>query len=339
MTTSIHKDWSVRAATLDDIDAVVELINAAALADTGMMGENKENKLLEWGLPGIDLATDTQLVLTSGGQAAAYIQLWGVKPYVRHYIMGRVHPDYRGRGLGRYLLEWGETQARSNMDKAPAGTRVSLHTSTVHDNAPAHELFKEWGFGLARHFVRLLIEMSAGAPPPDPTCPAGITLRPFVMGQDDRAAHYVLQEAFKDHWGVVEAESFKEWVHWIKNDTTFIPSACTLAVTNGSQDEQVVGVTMCRPEFEEDPNLAWIDELGVLRAWRRKGIALAMLHRTFGEFHRRGLYRVGLGVDADSLTGALRLYEKAGMRVFRQTDAFEKILRPGEDLSTQSLEG
>jgi hypothetical protein len=42
-------------------------------------------------------------------------------------------------------------------------------------------------------------------------------------------------------------------------------------------------------------------------------------------------------VDANSLTGALDLYEKAGMRVFRQTDAYEKILRPGKDLSTQSL--
>jgi hypothetical protein len=63
-----------------------------------------------------------------------------------------------------------------------------------------------------------------------------------------------------------------------------------------------------------------------------------MLYQVFGNFHRRGQYKAGLGVDTDSLTGALRLYEKAGMRVFRQRDAFEKILRPGQDLSTQSLE-
>lgn len=95
---------------------------------------------------------------------------------------------------------------------------------------------------------------------------------------------------------------------------------------------------MSRPEFEKDPSIAWIDELAVLRPWRRKGIGLALLHQVFGEFYRRGKHKVGLGVDGDSLTGATRLYKKAGMRVFRQTDAYEKVLRPGKDLSTQSLE-
>ena len=48
-------------------------------------------------------------------------------------------------------------------------------------------------------------------------------------------------------------------------------------------------------------------------------------------------FKVGLGVDGASLTGATRLYEKAGMHIFRQFDAYEKDLRPGEDLSTQAL--
>jgi GNAT superfamily N-acetyltransferase len=95
---------------------------------------------------------------------------------------------------------------------------------------------------------------------------------------------------------------------------------------------------MARPEWEEDPTIAWIDELGVLRPWRRKGIGLALLHQVFGAFHRRGKYRVGLGVDGGSLTGATRLYEQAGMHVFRQMDAYEKDLRSGKDISTQTLE-
>jgi mycothiol synthase len=77
--------------------------------------------------------------------------------------------------------------------------------------------------------------------------------------------------------------------------------------------------------------------LGVLRPWRGKGIGLSLLHQAFGEFHRRGRYKVGLNVDGDSLTGATDLYEKAGMHVFRQHDAYQKVLRPGEELSTQTL--
>jgi hypothetical protein len=48
---------------------------------------------------------------------------------------------------------------------------------------------------------------------------------------------------------------------------------------------------------------------------------------------------VGLGVDADSLTGATRLYEKAGMHVVRELATYEKELRAGEELARQSVEG
>jgi len=50
---------------------------------------------------------------------------------------------------------------------------------------------------------------------------------------------------------------------------------------------------------------------------------------------------VGLGVDAQSLTGATRLYEKAGMHPdpHHQLSFFELELRPGIDLSTQTAEG
>jgi GNAT superfamily N-acetyltransferase len=75
----------------------------------------------------------------------------------------------------------------------------------------------------------------------------------------------------------------------------------------------------------------------VRRSWRRKGVALGLLHHTFGEFYRRGKNKVALDVDAHSLTGATGLYEKAGMHNARQSAVYEKELRPGKDLSTQSL--
>lgn len=60
---------------------------------------------------------------------------------------------------------------------------------------------------------------------------------------------------------------------------------------------------------------------------------------TFGEFFKRGIRNVYLGVDAQSLTGATRLYERAGMHVIRQYNSYEKELRAGKELSTQFVEG
>jgi len=341
MTAKTNNNVTARAATVNDVDAVVDLLNTVALKETGMMFTNREDQLLEWGLPQFNLETDTRLLLANNDdlagnqQLAGFAQLWDGEPHVRYYLFGRVHPDYQSRGLGAYLIEWAETRAGQSLDKAPPEARISIHTSTVHQNKAAHDLFQAQGYTPARCLYRMIIEMEPDAPPPEPIWTDGICVRPYRRGPDDRAMHATLHEAFRDHWGVVEGETFEEWLHWIEADEKFDPSVCFLAVTD---DDDLVGALMARSEWEGDASVAWIDELGVLRPWRRKGIALALLRQCFAKFHRRGRYKVGLGVDGESLTGALRLYEKAGMHVFQQRDAYEKVLRPGVDLSTRSLE-
>ena len=65
--------------------------------------------------------------------------------------------------------------------------------------------------------------------------------------------------------------------------------------------------------------------LGVVPARRRRGLAQALLQRVFSEFASRGYKRVGLGVDAENPTGAVRLYERAGMHVARVNLQYEKV--------------
>jgi ribosomal protein S18 acetylase RimI-like enzyme len=80
-----------------------------------------------------------------------------------------------------------------------------------------------------------------------------------------------------------------------------------------------------------------VNSLSVRRPWRRRGLGLALLQHAFGEFYRRDTMTVALGVDAQSLTGATRLYERAGMHVDRQYAVYEKELRPGRELCTQTV--
>jgi mycothiol synthase len=327
--------FTVRPMTLDDADRVIDLINTAALADTGMVGTNRSEQLNEWGLPQFNMETDTRLVFEPGGRLAGFAELWDTRPHVRHYVAGHVHPDYRGLGIGGELIAWAEDRARRSLDKAPQDASVVLASIWPHENAMARDLYQAHGFVLSRRFFRMRIEMQAGEGPPAPAWPEGMRVRPYLFGQDDRAVYQLMDQAFQDHWGYVEGESFEEWLHWLEHDPTFDPSLCFLALASG---EQLVGALMARPQWEVDPSMAWIDEIGVLRPWRRRGIGLALLRQSLGAFHRRGIYKVGLGVDGESLTGATRLYERAGMHVFQQRDAYEKVLRPGKDLTTRDLE-
>ena len=82
----------------------------------------------------------------------------------------------------------------------------------------------------------------------------------------------------------------------------------------------VAGFALAFPQHAGDETLGWIDSLGVRPPWRRRGLGQTLLRTAFSRLHARGLRKVGLGVDAGNETGALRLYERAGMRVVRQGD-------------------
>lgn len=59
-------------------------------------------------------------------------------------------------------------------------------------------------------------------------------------------------------------------------------------------------------------------------AQRGRGLALALLHESFRRHAARGLPATVLGVDAANPTGALALYEKAGMRVVEQFTRWDR---------------
>jgi GNAT superfamily N-acetyltransferase len=214
---------------------------------------------------------------------------------------------------------------------------VVLVGFSLSDHQAARDLFLGAGFQLVRHSLRMVIEMEE--PPLEPEWPAGIQVRTLVNGQDERAVVQAVRDSFQDHWGYVEhpfEEEYQRWLHMIQTDPEFDPSLWFLAM----EGEQVAGISLCRGSSRDDPEMGWVGTLGVVRPWRRRGVGLALLRHSFGEFYRRGLRKAGLGVDAQSLTGATRLYEKAGMRSdpARQYDLFEKELRPGIDIRTQAVE-
>jgi ribosomal protein S18 acetylase RimI-like enzyme len=87
----------------------------------------------------------------------------------------------------------------------------------------------------------------------------------------------------------------------------------------------LAGFSVCRRD-PTDESAGYVALLGVRRAWRRQGLGEALLLRSFQNFRERGWTRGTLGVDASSKTGATRLYERAGMTVYRDTVFLERAV-------------
>jgi mycothiol synthase len=230
-------------------------------------------------------------------------------------------------------MTWAQDRARQAIRRVPEDARVAMHCSTVSTHKPSKDLFEKTGMQLIRHFCHMVIELDQR--PPTPQWPEGITLRDYNHNQDAEGFYRVVYETFKDHWGYVDEpfeEGYKRWTHLATNHEDYDPTLWFMAMDGG----EIAGVARSRRRSDEDPEMGWISVLGVLRPWRGRGIGLALLQHTFGEFFIRGKRRAGLGVDAQSLTGATRLYEKAGMHIQRQYDTYELELRPDVELRTEA---
>ncbi len=333
--TTEFETYTLRPPTLDDLPALVELFNLCSQEQIGQAEFSVSDIQNEWQTPGFNLETDTRVVWTPDNRLIGYMEVWDVAaPHVRIFSWGRVHPEYRGQGLGTQLLDWAEARASQAIAKAPADAQVVLNQSGLSTDTLAQELFAAQGYQLTRHFWRMVIELES--PPSAAALPAGITIRPYDPATELPVVVQALRDSFKDHWGYVETPfeaDLQRWQAYITANEHYDPALFFIA----QDGDQIAGISLCWSALTEDPAMGWVGTLGVLREWRRKGVALALLQHSFVELYQRGRQRVGLGVDASSLTGATRLYEKAGMRAVRQYDQFEKILRPGIDLRTQSV--
>jgi mycothiol synthase len=329
---------TLRAARTDDIEAAVDLFNAAAESLIGVADKfSVEDNQQEWSTPGFNLETDTRVVVAPDGSLVGYYEVWDIDdPHVSVSCWGYVHPDYTGMGIGTALLDWAERRARQAVSKAPPGTRVIMRAHALTIDQKAQTLFQDCGFEFVRHGLRMVIDLDGL--PPDAQWPDSIVVRTLRVGEDERAVVQAVRESFQDHWGFVEhpfEDEYARWMHLMRENPDFDPLLWFLAMDG----DEIAGVSLCWPKTHDDAEMGWVGMLGVRRPWRRRGLALALLHHSFAEFYRRGLRRVGLGVDAQSLTGATRLYQKAGMRpdAQRQFSLYEKELRPGKDITTRSV--
>lgn len=336
MNTKLPEKFSVRPAVLADMPAIHRLESKRSKEYLNLEGLSLERLTNEYQTPGFEPERSVRLIEDQGGTLVGLVEVWDeADPPVHPFIWMTVDPDLEGQGLEDFLLEWAEGRAAEALERVDPKLRVAMRSHPLSQIQATASALLNAGFKVIRHGFRMRIDMDER--PPAPTWPEGISLRPYDPDQDARAVFETDEEVFRDHFGFVEGdpeEEFKRFMHHMAGDDSYDPTLWFLAVDG----EEIVAICICRRYGAEDPEAGYISSLGVKRAWRRRGIAQALLLHAFGEYYRRGKRKVELGVDGESLTGATELYKKVGMYELRRYDTYEKLLRPGIDISVTQLQ-
>jgi ribosomal protein S18 acetylase RimI-like enzyme len=159
-------------------------------------------------------------------------------------------------------------------------------------------------------------------PVPEIPLPDGVRIEPY-RAELKAATLEAKNAAFRDHWGS-QPMTDEQWESMLSL-SVFRPHLSFLALAG----DEVVGFVTS--EVNEDDwagqgySSAYIPLVGVVRDWRRKGIAPALLARAFAAFREEGLERAVLDVDSDNPTGALGLYTGMGFVPETRETAFSKV--------------
>ena len=305
--------FTVRPPRREDAPAIVDLITLCQRADGDDPDMTVEELIKDW--HGANLDDEAILVLGPTGEVVGFADLMD-RRYVQVNVYPFVRPGDHWEAVWAYLTAWGERWAQSHLHLADGADEVSVYHFIHANNRAAADFLAAHGYALVRtHYI---MEAKLDAPPPSPNWPTGIAIRTFGVDEDSDTFFEAAEESFQDMWNRLPSTQER----WLQPTSAegFDPTLWFLPYD--VESGEIAGICLCSTVA----GIGMVDTLGVRPRWRRQGLGLAMLRHAFGEFWQRGLRTVSLNVDADSPTGAPRLYYRAGFQVQKRIHRYEKKL-------------
>ena len=309
-----------RPLTRDDVPALTRLLNAVEEADAAPFRTSAEEVDDEFDGEWKDHARDTLAGVDADGEIRAYARVNqppGDARVVRAFLDGAVHPQWRGRGIGREVLAWETARGRQLLAASGKELPGRLAVFTQDAAEATVRLARASGFTPVRFYAEMRRPLDAELPPIG--APDGLRIVPWTTELDDqvRLAH---NEAFADHWGS-EPRTAEEWV---QGRSMFAPAWSFVAVDDATGE---VAGYLLSGRYEHDwpvigYRAGYTDLLGVRRAWRGRRLAAALLATVMAAYRADGMDMAELGVDTANQSGAHRLYEGLGYAVFHSSTMF-----------------
>jgi mycothiol synthase len=314
----------------EDAEAIARLMSAAALVDGPEFGRTTDEVLQIMSSP-LTLPEENVFLFEVGDQLVAYGQVEleegpGNSVFI---VRGTVHPDWRRRGIGTRVMQRVEQRIEERLGEVTQQA-VYARAWTLLKHEDRQALFRRMGYELVRYFFNMERPLRREGSPvdvPEPGYPEGIEVQTLEERPDLDAVLLTINEAFRDHWGHTDV-TMEQLQHWT-NDPNHQPELWFVAWDIEKDEPAGFCANSIEPEHSARVGRqeGWVHVLGVRRAYRKLGLGRALLLTGMQSLQDEGMQWAMLGVDADNLTGALRLYEAVGFHPARRSASFRKAIR------------
>jgi mycothiol synthase len=306
-----------------DLADILRIQNAEAEADRIDERESADGIAAEYGHPSdsFDARRDVTIAEIDGRAVAFGQREWvdTTDGFREYRINGCVDPAWRRQGIGAAILAENEGLVRE-LAATHESSRTPLLGSWSMESQPGDiALLQAAGFSRARWFFDMA--RPALDDVPDLPLPDGLELRP-ITSELVRQVWHADVDAFRDHWGGFDP-SDAHLQSWLARPSTDI--GLWLIAFDG---DEVAGGILNAIDAEENQALGlsrgWLASVFTRRAWRRRGLATALIARSLIVLRERGMTSAALGVDADNESGALGMYERMGFEVRERSTAWRR---------------
>jgi mycothiol synthase len=229
-----------------------------------------------------------------------------------------VIPEFRGTRIERQLLETAFMELKIRGMTAAQAWADSKNRDYI-------QLLERLGFKRVR--VGSMMEMDLANVSQNIGGNEHVAIRPLRKDREEdiELINWLDNEIYKEHFNF-RPDTLEETRYFLFSNPYFKERETSFAVLNGERIGYVsVGIDE-KYSLEKKVRAGRISSVGVLKAYRRRGIGARLMLHGLETLKAKGMTKAILHVDDYNPTKALTLYEKVGFRVKKKDFTYERKL-------------
>jgi ribosomal protein S18 acetylase RimI-like enzyme len=229
--------------------------------------------------------------------------------YIYEFHNFLVNPDWRGKTLETDLLlkaeNWLVDCSREHNTQSHKWLQIRIQDT----QSNLIKTLENFGYSIHRTTIKMTRDINQALP--DVIMPTGIIIRPPKKEEYQKVLE-ANDEANRDLWGY-SPKTKNQFNNWEK-DRLFQPECWQVAWAG----DQVAGMILGYIDTMENNSFSrkrgYTEEIGVLRPWRRMGLAKSLLTHSIKMFKKIGMEETALSVDSKNQFGAYQFYLGMGYK-------------------------